>query len=199
MFKKKQKKPKEREKFRFVFPNIMAKMMKDVPMRAQLEGSMLSMFLIMISLTLMAIYFLFFMEGSWVYKVLLVINFICGLLFLSSFLVTTYQQYITHMEAMGFDPRKEREEVKKRGHLFKRIKLALDERKKVKMKEKENQKPLFQDFVNEAMKSMEKINEDKEKTMEGLKKDAQKLQQASERLDEKFMKDTNRNKKEVNK
>ncbi len=194
MFIKKPKKAKEREKFSFVFPNFIAKIMKDVSIRVQLESSLLSMFMIMISLTLMGIYFLFFIEGTWVYKTLLIINFICGFLFISSFLVTTYQQYITHMAAMGFDPQKEREKVLKRGNLFKRIKLALKERRKIKKKEKEikNQKPLCPEFVEEALKNMENIDKDKEEMMEDLKKDAQKLK-------EKSMKDTNRDEKEVNK
>ncbi len=189
MFKKK---TKQKEKYSYLFPNFIARMMKNVPMRAQLEGSMLSMFLIMISLTLMAVYFLFFGEGGWVYKTLLIINLVCGFLFLSSFLITTYQQYITHMAAMGFDPQKEREDVLKRGNLFKRIKLALKERKKVKMKEKKNQEPLFPDFVNEALGNMEKIDKESKKTMEDLKKDAQKLKEESKKQS------SNRNEKEVN-
>ena len=191
MFKKKPK--KQKEKYHYIFPNFMAKMMKDVPMRAQLEGSMLSMFLIMISLTLMAVYFLFFGEGSWVYKVLLLVNLVCGFLFLSSFLITTYQQYITHMAAMGFDPQKEREDVLKRGSLFKRIKLAMKERKKVKIKEKENQEPLFPGFVDEALENMEKIDKDKEIQMKKLKGEAEKLREASEKQS------LNRNEKKNNK
>ncbi len=195
MFKKQKKPKKEKEPYKFVFPNFAAKIMKEVPLRAQLEGSLLSMFLIMISLTLMGIYFLFFGEGGWVYKILLLINLGCGFLFISSFLVTTYQQYITHMEAMGFDPQKEREDVLKKGKLFKRIKLALNERKKVKIKEKErkNQKPLLPGFVEEALENMKRIEKDKEKQMKILEKDAQKLRE------EEFIKDINRDEKEVNK
>ncbi len=189
MFKKKLKKPKE--PYKFIFPNFAAKIMKDVPLRAQLEGSLLSMFLIMISLTLMAIYFLFFGEQGWVYKTLLLINLGCGFLFLSSFLITTYQQYITHMSAMGFNPQKEREDVLKRGNLFKRIKLALKERKKVKMKEKKSKAPLLPNFVSESLESMKEIDNDKDKEMERLKRVAQGLQERS-------LEDTNRNEKEVN-
>jgi len=135
---KKQKKPKKpKEPYKFIFPNFAAKMMKNVPMRTQLESSMISMTLIMCSLTLMVIYLLFFGGGTWVYRILLLINLLAGLLFISSFLLTTYQQYLSHMQMMGYNPRKEREEVLKRGHLFKRIGLALKERKKVKQKEKE--------------------------------------------------------------
>lgn len=143
MNKEKHKTKKPKEKFKFVFPNFMSKIMKEVPMRTQLESSLISMSLIMVSLTLMAIYLLFFGEGSVAYKILLLVNLFAGFLFISSFLVTTYQQYISHMQMMGYDPQKEREEVLKRGHLFKRINLALKERKAIKKKEKNLIQPEF--------------------------------------------------------
>lgn len=143
MNKEKHKTKKPKEKFKFVFPNFMSKIMKEVPMRTQLESSLISMSLIMVSLTLMAIYLLFFGEGSVAYKILLLVNLFAGFLFISSFLVTTYQQYISHMQMMGYDPQKEREEVLKRGHLFKRINLALKERKAIKKKEKNLTQPEF--------------------------------------------------------
>lgn len=149
---------KQKEKYRYVFPSIMAKMMKDVPMRIQLEGSLLSMFLIMISLTLMVIYLLFFGEGSIAYKIILFMNLICGFLYISSSLVTAYQQYINHMEAMGYDPEKEKEEVLKRGRLLKRIICFMKERKKIKKLEKEIKKPLLPSFVEDSLNSMEKFD-----------------------------------------
>ena len=97
------------------------------------------------------------------------------------------------MAAMGFDPQKERDDVLKRGNLFKRIKLAMKERKKVKIKEKENQEPLFPGFVDEALENMEKIDKDKEIQMKKLKGEAEKLRKASEKQS------LNRNEKEVNK
>ncbi len=177
------KKPKkQKEKYKFVFPNFAAKMMKDVPMRTQLESSMISMSLILISLTLMAIYFLFFGGGTIPFRILLLINLFAGFLFISSFLLTTYQQYISYMQMMGFDPQKEREEVLKRGKLFKRIKLALKERKKVKIKEKENIKernkpPMFPELVDEALKRRDIIREEQEKDIKKLKKVAKKLEE----------------------
>jgi len=86
---------------------------------------------------------------------------------------------------MGFDPQKEREEVLKRGHLFKRIKLAFDERKKVKRKEKEkikeqNRPPRLPEFVDEALKRRDQIKEEQAKDIENLKKVAEKLKIAHE-------------------
>ena len=95
------------------------------------------------------------------------------------------------MSAMGFNPQKEREDVLKRGNLFKRIKLALKERKKVKMKEKKSKAPLLPNFVSESLESMKEIDNDKDKEMERLKRVAQGLQERS-------LEDTNRNEKEVN-
>ena len=170
---------KSKEKYSFIFPNFLAKIMKDVPMRTQLESSLISMSLIMTALTLMVLYLLFFGEGSWVYRILILVNLFAGFLFISSFIMTTYQQYISHMEMMGYDPQKERADVLKRGHLFKRIKLALDERKKVKQKEKSirNAKPLVPNFVEEALDRMDIINEQKAKDFKELKKQAKKLEE----------------------
>lgn len=169
---KKQKKPKE--PFKFIFPNIMSKMMREVPMRTQLESSMISMALIISSVTLMAIYLLFFGEGTWWYRTLIIINLFAAFIFISSFLVTTYQQYISHMGMMGYDPQKEREEVLKRGHLFKRINLALRERKKVKIKEKADKKLAtdknMPQIVNDAISNMEKIEIEKAIKLEEINK-----------------------------
>ena len=176
------KKSKEKEKFKFIFPNMVAKTMKNVPMRTQLESSMISMALIMCSLTLMVFYLLFFGEGTWPYRILLLVNLFAGFLFISSFLLTTYQQYISHMQMMGYDPQKERADVLKRGHLFKRIKLALDERKKVKIKEKEikrqkNGEPLLPQFVDESLDRLDIIEEQKAKDFKELQKQADKLKE----------------------
>ena len=180
----KQKIKKPKEKYKFIFPNFMSKIMKDVSMRTQLESSLISMSLIMISLTLMVIYLLFFGEGSWAYKILILINLLAGFLFISSFLMTTYQQYISYMQTMGFDPQKERQDVLKRGRLGKRIKLAMKERKKVKKKEKEDRKPripystlLNTGFVDEALERKDKIDEQKAKDFKELQKVANKLEQ----------------------
>ena len=82
------------------------------------------------------------------------------------------------MQMMGYDPQKEREDVLKRGHLFKRIKLALKERKKIKQKEKEhkNAEPLLPNFVEEALDRKDKIEEQQAKDFKELKRTAKKLE-----------------------
>ena len=79
---------------------------------------------------------------------------------------------------MGYNPQKEREDVLKRGHLFKRIGLALKERKKVKQKEKaiHNTKPLVPNFVEEALDRMDTI-----KFMFNEQKQAKKLKEETKK------------------
>lgn len=180
-------KNKEENKHKFIFPNIMANAMKNVTMRAQLEGALLSTSLIMSSITLMAFYLMLFAEGSGAYKTLIFINLVCAFLFISSNLVTTYQQYVSHMEMMGYDPVKERQEIRARGHLFKRIALAYRERKKVKAREKyERENPLNLKaplLMEDSMDSMIKVNNDMNEAMNKLNLEADKLRKASKQSD----------------
>lgn len=55
----------------------------------------------MFGLIFFMIYIAFFTDFSLVFKIASVINGLCGMLFLGSFLVTTYQQYKTYKEVMG--------------------------------------------------------------------------------------------------
>ena len=83
---------------RYVFPNIMAEAMKKLDMRTQYEASMMSMLTIMIGMIVMGVYILFFTEFATFMKVMVVVNTLAGFTFLSSYLVTTYQQYITYLD-----------------------------------------------------------------------------------------------------
>lgn len=157
----------KKEKLKFIFPNIMAKMMKNIDMRTQLESSMISMFMIMIGMTLTSIYTTFFLEIAIIYKCLIVFNLFCAFIFISSFLVTTYQQYISYMTIAGIDPDKHKEEILKRGNIFKRIKLAIRKKKKAKNKRLE--------IIDEAVENMIKIKQEELKDMKELDKKAQEL------------------------
>jgi len=53
----KRKKPKE--KYKYCFPNLLAKGMAKVSMRTQMESSMLSQFLLIIGLTIMVLFTIF--------------------------------------------------------------------------------------------------------------------------------------------
>jgi hypothetical protein len=89
-------------KNKYIFPNFLAEAMSKVDMRTQYEASMLSMSLIMIGMLLSVIYFVIYVELATWFKVVLVINALCGVVFMSSFLITTYQQYLGYMEAKSF-------------------------------------------------------------------------------------------------
>lgn len=169
------KKDNNKETLRFVFPNIMAKMMKNVDMRVQMEASMMSMFLIMIGMILMAVYMIFFGEVGLVYKCLILFNLFCAFIFISSFLVTTYQQYISYMEISGIDPDKERRDVLKRGNIFKRIKLAIQNRKKRKVQGKSRIS-----LIDEAIENMVKIKGQELKDTQKLQEEADKLREEEE-------------------
>ena len=162
---------KEKEKLKFVFPNVLAKFMKKVEMRTQMESSLLSMSLIMCGMTLMAIYLIFFGQMGWVYKGLILLNLTAAFIFISSFLVTTYQQYISYMEMAGIDPTKHREEILKRGNIFKRIKLALKNRKD---RKKLEETPKLE-LVNDAIDNMVKIKQEELKEYKKLEIKADEL------------------------
>lgn len=168
----KEKLNKEKEKLSYIFPNMMAKMMKNVTMQTQLEASMMSMFMIMVGMVLMTIYLIIYGDMGFVYKGLILFNLCCAFLFISSFLVTTYQQYISYMEMAGIDPDKHKQEILKRGNIFKRIKIALHNRKERKEKEKELEQP---PIVKDAVENMIKIKQEELKDMKELEKKAEEL------------------------
>jgi len=91
-----------KEKHKYIFPNILAKMMKNVSMQVQFESSLMACALILIGLLLMAIYLFAFGDQTIAYKVILGINLIGGFIFMSSSLVTTYQQYQSYMDITDF-------------------------------------------------------------------------------------------------
>ena len=172
---------KKKQKHSYVFPDLMAKMMAKVDMRTQMESSMLSMFMIMIGMTLMVIYLFLFMGGSLFYKFLIIFNLGCGFLFISSFLVTTYQQYISYMNMMGIDSSQHKAEIKRRGNIFKRIYLAIKNRKKKakKLKKKKNEEVPELILVENALHNKKIIDAQKKSDMEKLKKEADRLRKQS--------------------
>jgi len=98
----KKKKKKDKNVPKYIFPNFLAKAMSKVDMRTQYEASMLSLAFILFGIITSAIYFVVILDFATWYKIFLVLNALAGMLFLSSFLVTTYQQYRTYMIALNF-------------------------------------------------------------------------------------------------
>lgn len=89
-------------KHNYVFPNILANAMSKVNQRTQYEASMMSMALMTIGLILSIVYISIYLEIVLWYKIVLLFNLVCGLLFMSSYLVTSFQQYQSYMEAYDF-------------------------------------------------------------------------------------------------
>jgi len=104
---KKVKKKKRLSESNYCIPSPLAKLMEKVDIRTQYEASMLSMSFILAGLFISAIYMLIYVQLVNWYKVVLIINLIAGFIFLSSFLITTFQQYKSYLRAKEFQ-----EEVK---------------------------------------------------------------------------------------
>ncbi len=109
------RKNKTKEKHRYILPNFLAKAMSKVDMRAQMQASIMSQFLLIIGLTMMVIFMIVSHQTSGLYKFIVIFNLLCGFVLISSYLITTYDQYRNYSEAMGFDPAAEKAAVKKKG------------------------------------------------------------------------------------
>ena len=86
----------------YIFPDFLAKMMAKVDLRTQYEASMLSMSLMSVGLIVTIVYLIIYFDFPIWYKIFLVINGLSGLLFISSYITTTYQQYKMYMNAIKF-------------------------------------------------------------------------------------------------
>ena len=84
----------------YVFPNPMAKLMASIDQRTQYEANMMSVLFILIGLLVMGGYAIFFSELSLFMKIMISVNTVAGFMFLFSNLVTTYQQYVSYLEAL---------------------------------------------------------------------------------------------------
>jgi hypothetical protein len=96
----KNKKGIPQEKYSYAFPDKIAKVMKKVDMRTQLESSLLSMSFIVVGMIAFNIYILFFMKFDWWFKGLTLFNSICGMFFLITSIIGQYQSYVTYMQTM---------------------------------------------------------------------------------------------------
>jgi len=137
----------KKEKYKYCFPNFMAKAMAKVDFRAQMEAGMLSQFLLICGLTAMMLFLMFTQQTSGFYKFMIIFNLACGWLLISSYLVTTYQQYTSYMDALGIDPEEEKRRVKLRGNIFKRIWLAIKGNKKINLKEDNTLEIIKEDII----------------------------------------------------
>lgn len=91
----------KKTKGNYCFPNFLGSSMAKVGQRIQFESSMLSMGLILIGLIVMAIVTIFGTDFSVFIKVMTGVNAVAAFIFLSSSLVTTFQQYQAYLSIMG--------------------------------------------------------------------------------------------------
>ena len=94
----KNKKGISQEKYSYAFPDVMAKAMKKIDMRTQLESALLSMFFILVGMIVLDIYMVFFMVFDWWFKALILFNSFWGIIFLVTSLVGQYQSYVTYRQ-----------------------------------------------------------------------------------------------------
>lgn len=86
----------------YLFPDFLAKAMSKVDMRTQYESSMMSMSFMCLGMIVTIVYLVIYFDFAWWYKIFLVVNGLAGMVFMWSYLVTTYQQYLTYLNAMEF-------------------------------------------------------------------------------------------------
>lgn len=93
--------PEKKESGNYVFPKGLGQAMAKVSPRTQYEAGMMSMIFIMLGLLVTTIYTVFFTGASLFLKIFVPFNTLCGFVLLSSYLVTTFQQYQSYLMAMG--------------------------------------------------------------------------------------------------
>jgi len=92
----------EKLKNKYIFPDILAKVMSRVDLRTQLEATLMSTTLIVCGLMTTVVYMIFYINLPIWYKIVLGINGIAGFFFMASHLITTFQQYRNVMEVLEF-------------------------------------------------------------------------------------------------
>ena len=97
----------EKKKPTYIFGNVLGDFMSKIDLRTQLEASMMSMTLILIGLALSTFYMAVYVSFPLWYKITLVINLLAAFVFMSSNLVTTYQQFQNYMQVQEFNKKME--------------------------------------------------------------------------------------------
>jgi hypothetical protein len=96
----------------YCFPDILGKTMANVSLQVQLEASMLSMTFMAFGLVVTITYLVLYMSFPLWYKIFLGINGLAGIIFMWSYLVTTFQQYQNVMEVASFQKQIKKNQLK---------------------------------------------------------------------------------------
>ena len=91
----------KKTKGNYCFPDFLGTAMSKVGQRVQFESSLLSMSFILAGIMIMTIVTVFGTDFSLLIKILTGVNGVAALLFLSSHLITTFQQYQAYLSIMG--------------------------------------------------------------------------------------------------
>jgi len=91
----------------YIFGNVLGNVMSKIDLRTQLEASMMSMTLILVGLILSTFYMSFYVSFPLWYKITLVVNLLAAFVFMSSNLITTYQQFQNYMQVQEFNKQME--------------------------------------------------------------------------------------------
>jgi hypothetical protein len=83
----------------FIFSSRTAEAMKLVDISTQYEASILSLFCLIIGMLLFTIYVFFIAPYTWLMRIFISFNTLCGIILMLSMLITNYQQYISHKES----------------------------------------------------------------------------------------------------
>lgn len=93
----------EQKPAKYIFPNFMASTMSKVSPKVQYESSLMGTVLLLVSVLLTTVFYVFFTQSTWLVKGFIIFNAVAGFLMLSSMLVTTYQQYNQYMSAVALE------------------------------------------------------------------------------------------------
>ena len=91
----------KKTKGNYCFPDFLGKAMAKVGQRVQFESSLLSIALILVGILVMSIVTIFGTSLSLFIKIMTGVNGGAALIFLSSHLITTFQQYQAYLSIMG--------------------------------------------------------------------------------------------------
>jgi len=151
-----------KEKNTYIFPSKLAKMMNKVDLRVQLEASMLSLTFLMVGMILYSIYLAIYGGMNIWMKVFIIFNSICGMVLMSTYLITNFQQYKNFMDTMGIDSEHEKKKIKERGNIIQRIKQAHAERIERKVQAKMIEQKELKPEANNITELMKESGVDKE-------------------------------------
>jgi len=90
------------KKASYLYGNLLGNVMGKVDTRTQYEASMLSITFMMFGMFVTAFYLIVYSNLPIWYRWFLSANVVAGVVFMSSFLITTFQQYRGYMEVLKF-------------------------------------------------------------------------------------------------